>query len=213
MNTRHRVELEEDERRPRAGVNVARKIMRARIPLAVTAGRTYEEIAGSTQVGTSTVSRTKRRLVEESLDAAPRGPAPGGPREIPGAKKRRRSPQRARRRRRGAHGRWHSWPTWKWTRGAPPRTTRAWPAVDVWDRAGAHHERQSRPLTCTRWYGSRLGETLRLERAGRVDRPPERRPARHSSPRCIFHQFLPVPAVLPPDSPTVVGAGVRATAG
>jgi hypothetical protein len=54
--------------------------------LAAAAGRTDEEIAGTVQVGTSTVYRTKRRFVEESLEAAlAEDPRPGGQRKLTGS--------------------------------------------------------------------------------------------------------------------------------
>ena len=75
MNVRYRVELSQDERDElaallSAGKHAARKLKRAQILLAAAAGETDETIARTLHVGTSTVYRTKRRFVEESLEAA-----------------------------------------------------------------------------------------------------------------------------------------------
>lgn len=91
MNIRYRVELEEDERRQletlvTGGSRAVRKIKRAQILLAAAAGCPDEEIARTVQVGTSTVYRTKRRFVEESLEAAlTEDPRPGGRRKLAAA--------------------------------------------------------------------------------------------------------------------------------
>ncbi len=75
MNVRYRVELSEAERVGLrgliAGGKVAvRRVKQAQILLAADAGRTDEEIAAAVGVGTSTVYRTKRRLVEGNLEHA-----------------------------------------------------------------------------------------------------------------------------------------------
>lgn len=91
MNVRYRVELEECEREHLRGLmaggrRAARRIKRAQILLAADAGCPDEEIARTVQVGTSTVYRTKRRFVEESLEAAlSEEPRPGGKRKLTGS--------------------------------------------------------------------------------------------------------------------------------
>jgi Homeodomain-like domain len=91
MNVRYRVELEESEREQlralvAGGSRAARRIKRAQILLAADAGCADEDIARTVQVGTSTVYRTKRRFVEESLDAAlSEEPRPGGKRKLTGS--------------------------------------------------------------------------------------------------------------------------------
>ena len=88
MHIRYRVELEEDERRQleslvSGGTRAVRRIKRAQILLAATAGSTDEEIARTVQVGTSRVYRTKRRFVEDSLERAlAEDPRPGGTRKL-----------------------------------------------------------------------------------------------------------------------------------
>ena len=75
MNLRYRVELTQEERDEltallRGGKQAARKLKRAQILLAADAGASDAEIERSVGVGGSTVYRTKRRFVEESLEAA-----------------------------------------------------------------------------------------------------------------------------------------------
>src|SRR3972149_6698229 len=75
MHVRYRVELEDGEGRQlgalvAGGPRGVRTVKRAQILLAAAAGRLDDEIAGTLQVGTSTVYRTKRRFVEESLERA-----------------------------------------------------------------------------------------------------------------------------------------------
>lgn len=90
MNIRYRVELEEDERQILAalvagGRRSVRRVKRAQILLAAAGGQTDDDIATAVQVGTSTVYRTKRRFVEESLEAAlSEDPRPGGTRKLTG---------------------------------------------------------------------------------------------------------------------------------
>ena len=85
MNIRYRVELAEDERRQletlvTGGSRAVRKVKRAQILLAAAAGCSDEGIARTVRVGTSTVYRTKRQFVEESLEAAlAEDPRPGEP--------------------------------------------------------------------------------------------------------------------------------------
>ena len=69
MNIRYRVELSEVERGElramlSGGKHAARKLKRAQILLAADAGVADETLAISLDVGVSTVSRVKRRLVE-----------------------------------------------------------------------------------------------------------------------------------------------------
>jgi transposase len=91
MNVRYRVDLEEDERQElealvAGGNRSVRRVKRAQILLATAAGQSDEAIAATVQVGTSTVYRTKRRFVEESLDAAlSEDPRPGGRRKLTGS--------------------------------------------------------------------------------------------------------------------------------
>ena len=91
MNVRYRVDLEDDERQQlealvAGGSRSVRRVKRAQILLATAAGQTDEAIAATVQVGTSTVYRTKRRFVEESLDAAlSEDPRPGGRRKLTGS--------------------------------------------------------------------------------------------------------------------------------
>ncbi len=75
MNVRYRVALSQDERDQLAallsgGKHAARRLKRAQILLAADAGASDEDIALSVAVGGSTVYRTKRRFVEDSLEAA-----------------------------------------------------------------------------------------------------------------------------------------------
>jgi transposase len=90
MHLRYRVDLEESERRQleaivTGGTQAVRRVKRAQILLAAAAGQTGDAIAMSVRVGTSTVDRTKRRFVEESLEAAlSEDPRPGGLRKLTG---------------------------------------------------------------------------------------------------------------------------------
>lgn len=91
MQLRYRVELEESERQHLetlvgGGTRAVRRVKRAQILLAAARGQTDEAIATSVRVGTSTVYRTKRRFVEESLEAAlSEDPRPGGQRKLTGS--------------------------------------------------------------------------------------------------------------------------------
>lgn len=91
MNVRYRVDLEEGEQADLAalvagGHRSVRRVKRAQILLAAAAGQPDEAIALTVHVGTSTVYRTKRRFVEESLEAAlSEDPRPGGPRKLTGS--------------------------------------------------------------------------------------------------------------------------------
>jgi len=65
------------------GKAAVRRIKRAQILLAASAGNTDEEIAANVAVGTSTVYRTKRRFVEEGLEhALSEEPRPGAERKL-----------------------------------------------------------------------------------------------------------------------------------
>ena len=91
MHIRYRVELEEDERQVlealvAGGSRSVRRVKRAQILLAAAGGQTDDVIATTVQAGTSTVYRTKRRFVEESLEAAlSEDPRPGGKRKLTGS--------------------------------------------------------------------------------------------------------------------------------
>ena len=88
MNVRFRVTLTTDERDwlhafVLAGKGAFRRLKRAQILLASEAGSTDAVIAKNISVGTSTVFRTKRRFVEEGLDAAlSELPRPGADRKL-----------------------------------------------------------------------------------------------------------------------------------
>lgn len=90
MHIRYRVELSEAERVELrgliAGGNVAvRRVKRAQILLAADAGLSDEAIAAAVGVGTSTVYRTKRRLVEGNLEhALAEAVRPGAQRKLSG---------------------------------------------------------------------------------------------------------------------------------
>ena len=90
MNIRYRVELNQSERRElttllSGGKHTARKLKRAQILLAADAGASDEEIAARVVVGGSTVYRTKRRFVEDSLERAlTEAPRPGAERKLTG---------------------------------------------------------------------------------------------------------------------------------
>jgi transposase len=90
MNIRYRVGLSEVERGElRAmlggGKHAARTLKRAQILLAAEAGVADEIIASSLDVGGSTVSRVKRRFVEEGLERAlHEEPRPGAARKLTG---------------------------------------------------------------------------------------------------------------------------------
>jgi transposase len=75
MNIRYRVTLSPEERSQledlvSGGKAAVRKVKRAQILLAAAAGSMDEVIAANIGVGTSTVYRTKQRLVEEGLERA-----------------------------------------------------------------------------------------------------------------------------------------------
>lgn len=90
MHVRYRVELSEDERVELRGLiaggrAAVRRVKRAQILLAADAGRSDNEIAAGVGVGTSTVYRTRRRLVEGNLDhALAEAVRPGAQRKLSG---------------------------------------------------------------------------------------------------------------------------------
>lgn len=90
MTVRYGVELSEAERAElraliAGGKAAVRRVKRAQILLAADAGRCDEEIAASVGVGTSTVYRTKRRLVEGNLaHALAEAVRPGAQRKLSG---------------------------------------------------------------------------------------------------------------------------------
>ena len=92
MAKRYRVALSDEERERlravrRRGTASARMVRRAQTLLLADEGRTDEAIASALHVGASTVERTRRRCVEEGVEAALRErPRPGarpklGPKE------------------------------------------------------------------------------------------------------------------------------------
>lgn len=88
MNVRYRITLTSEERDQLrafvlAGKGAFRRLKRAQILLAAEGGSTDAAIAANISVGTSTVFRTKRRFVEEGLEAALRElPRPGADRKL-----------------------------------------------------------------------------------------------------------------------------------
>ena len=75
MNIRYLVELNDEEKahllqRVSRGRSGARQLKRAQVLLAAARGESDVAIAANLSVGTSTVYRTKRRFVEEGLEAA-----------------------------------------------------------------------------------------------------------------------------------------------
>ncbi len=90
MNVRYRVELEPAEHAALAamlsgGKHPVRRLKRAQILLAAHAGVADEAIAQAVGTSGSTVYRTKRRFVEDSLEAAlSEEPRPGAGRKLTG---------------------------------------------------------------------------------------------------------------------------------
>lgn len=88
MNVRYLVQLSDSERAEltelvSGGRQPVRRVKRAQILLAADSGATDESIAKSVRVGTSTVYRTKRRLVEGNLELAlAELPRAGAPRKL-----------------------------------------------------------------------------------------------------------------------------------
>jgi transposase len=90
VNVRYIVELTPEERESlhglvRGGQERVRRVKRAQILLAAERRETDEVIASALSVGTSTVFRTKRRFVEDGLEAAlSEQPRPGAERKLTG---------------------------------------------------------------------------------------------------------------------------------
>lgn len=90
MNLRYRVDLSQEERVALTaliggGTCAARRIKRAQILLAADAGTCDDVIASTVAIGGSTVTRTKRAFVEESMEAAlGEAPRPGAARKLSG---------------------------------------------------------------------------------------------------------------------------------
>jgi transposase len=88
MNIRYRITLTSEEREQlrgmvKSGKERARRLKRAQILLAAASGSGDATIAANVSVGTSTVYRTKRRFVEEGLEAAlSEDPRPGAERKL-----------------------------------------------------------------------------------------------------------------------------------
>jgi transposase len=88
MNVRYRITLTSEERDElrtfvHSGKGAFRRLKRAQILLAADGGSTDATIAATIGVGTSTVYRTKRRFVEEGLEAAlSEEPRPGAERKL-----------------------------------------------------------------------------------------------------------------------------------
>ena len=81
------VDLTDDERAAlqaviRRGKTQARKVTRARILLHANRGATDSEIVTALGVGIATVERTRRRFVEEGLEALNERPRPGARRRL-----------------------------------------------------------------------------------------------------------------------------------
>jgi transposase len=91
MNVRYRVTLSSEERSQlqtlvQGGKGPVRRLKRAQVLLAADRGSSDEQIAVNVSVGTSTVYRTKRRFVEEGLEAAlNEAPRPGAERKLAAA--------------------------------------------------------------------------------------------------------------------------------
>jgi transposase len=88
MNVRYRITLTSEEREElralvQGGKASVRRLKRAQILLAAAARSSDDTIAANVSVGTSTVYRTKRRFVEEGLEAAlSEEPRPGAERKL-----------------------------------------------------------------------------------------------------------------------------------
>src|SRR4051794_17804085 len=90
MNVKYRVDLDQGEREQlrvlsSGGKIAARRLKRVQILLAADAGVDDDSMAASLGLSESTIYRTKRRFVEEGLDAAlGEQPRPGGARKLSG---------------------------------------------------------------------------------------------------------------------------------
>jgi transposase len=90
MNKRYVIDLTEEEHASllpllQKGTHAARKNARARMLLLASEGKTDRQIATSLHVGIATVERTRKRFVEEGLEAAlSEKPRPGAARKLDG---------------------------------------------------------------------------------------------------------------------------------
>jgi transposase len=90
MKIKYIINLNEDERRDleqltRKGKAPVRKVKRAQILLQADEGKTDKAVARALHVAEATVFRTRRRCVEQGLEAALKeGPRPGKPRSLNG---------------------------------------------------------------------------------------------------------------------------------
>ena len=90
MTKRYRVDLTEEERAgllalTQQGQGSARKIRRAHTLLLAAEGHSDDAIAAALHIGRATVERTRKRFVEEGLEAAlSEHPRPGGKRMLDG---------------------------------------------------------------------------------------------------------------------------------
>src|SRR5258708_39684982 len=88
MNVRYRITLTSEEREQlrslvQGGTGRFRRLKRAQILLAAASGSSDATIAKNVAVGASTVYRTKRRFVDEGLEAAlSEEPRPGADRKL-----------------------------------------------------------------------------------------------------------------------------------
>jgi hypothetical protein len=84
LSEEERKELEEMTSKGQAPV---RRIKRAQILLHASAGKTDKEVAQALRVAEATVFRTRRRFVEQGLEASLKeGPRPGKPRTLNGTR-------------------------------------------------------------------------------------------------------------------------------
>ncbi len=82
LNLEERRELEQMTRK---GKTPVRKVKRAQILLHASEGKTDKEVAQALRVAEATVFRTRRRFVEQGLEASLKeGPRPGKPRKLNG---------------------------------------------------------------------------------------------------------------------------------
>src|SRR3978361_1385232 len=90
MNVKYRVDLDQDEREQLTSLSsggkiAARRLKRMQVLLAADAGVNDADMAASLGLSGSTIYRTKRRFVEEGLEAAlSEQPRPGGARKLLG---------------------------------------------------------------------------------------------------------------------------------
>jgi transposase len=90
MRIKYIINLNADERRDleqmtRKGESAVRRIKRAQILLQASEGKTDKEVAQALRVAEATVFRTRRRFVEQGLEASLKeGPRPGKPRKLNG---------------------------------------------------------------------------------------------------------------------------------